>query len=151
MQKGFLSPEEYKQVYRAAPIFCVDLVAVCDNEFLLGKRTNEPERGKWFLPGGRVFKMESLENAVARKAKEELGIRVTRKDVSFLMLGTVMSNTAAFSKDQFHAIIGVYKIAIKKKELVKPDAQHSELKWFSRIQSNWHPYVKEALRTVGFR
>ncbi|MBI5421087.1 MAG: NUDIX domain-containing protein [Parcubacteria group bacterium] len=149
--KGFLKKELYKRVYDVAPIFCVDILAVCGGEFLLGMRTNEPEKGKWFLPGGRILKMETLDQAVMRKAKEELGIRVTKKDFEFLKLGTVVSRKTPFGEGQFHAVIGVYKLTIKKKDAVKADTQHSDLQWFSKIQSNWHPYVKEMVRVAGFK
>ena len=149
--KGFLKKNVYKKVYDISPIFCVDLLVVCGSEFLLGMRTNEPEKGKWFLPGGRIFKMETLDQAVIRKAKEELGIRVTKKDFEFLKLGTVMSKKTPFGEGQFHAVIGVYKLNIKRKDVVKADTQHSDLRWFSNIQNNWHPYVKDAVRAAGFK
>ncbi|MBI5153317.1 MAG: NUDIX domain-containing protein [Parcubacteria group bacterium] len=149
--KGFLKKERYKKVYDVAPVFCVDLLAVCNGEFLLGMRTNEPEKGKWFLPGGRILKMESLENAVMRKAKEELGIRVTKKDFEFLTLQTVISHKAPFGDGPFHAVIGVYKLTIKRKDTIRADAQHSELQWFSKVKSNLHPYVKASLRVAGFK
>lgn len=149
--KGFLKKELYKKVYDVAPIFCVDILAVCEDEFLLGMRTNEPEKGKWFLPGGRIFKMETLDQAVIRKVGEELGVRVTKKDFEFLKLGTVMSKKAPFGEGQFHAVIGVYKLSLKKKESVKADAQHSDLRWFSKVQNNWHPYVKDVARVAGFK
>ncbi len=150
-EKGFLKKDLYKKVYNVAPIFCVDIVAVCGNEFLLGKRENEPEKGKWFLPGGRIYKMEPFEKAVARKVKEELGIRVAKKDFKFLTLGTVMSKKAPFGDGPFHAAIGVYKVNIKKKDLVRADSQHSELRWFTTIDKKWHPYVKESLHAAGFK
>jgi len=150
-EAGFLKKELYKKVYEVAPIFCVDILAVCGGEFLLGLRTNEPEKGKWFLPGGRIFKMETFDQAVIRKAKEELGVRVTKKDFEFLKLGTVISKKTPFGDGQFHAVIGVYKLNLKKKNAVKADTQHSDLRWFSKIQNNWHPYVKDAVRAAGFK
>ena len=149
--KGFLKKTLYKKVYNVAPIFCVDITVVCGNEFLLGKRENEPEKGKWFLPGGRIYKMETFERAVIRKAKEELGIRVIRKDFEFLTLGTVMSKDAPFGDGPFHAVIGVYKLKVKKKDAIKSDTQHSELKWFTLIDKKWHSYVKESLVVAGFK
>ncbi len=43
-------------------------------EILLGKRLNRPAQGSWFVPGGRILKDESLENAFKRLMKEELAI-----------------------------------------------------------------------------
>ncbi|MDE1970795.1 MAG: NUDIX domain-containing protein [Patescibacteria group bacterium] len=151
LNSGFLKKERYKKVYEVAPIFCVDLVVVCGNEFLLGKRTHDPEKGKWFLPGGRIYKMESFDQAVKRKVKEELNIRVPKKDFEFLMLGSVISEQAPFGNGPFHAVIGVYKVHVRNKNRVQADAQHSEFAWFSSIDQKWHPYVKGALYKAGFK
>ncbi len=43
---------------------------------LLGRRTIEPRRGAWTLPGGYVELGESAEEAVVREAKEEVGVDV---------------------------------------------------------------------------
>jgi colanic acid biosynthesis protein WcaH len=60
-----------------APIVSVDLVVDHPAGVLLGKRTNEPAKGDWFVPGGSVRKHESLEAAVHRIAHEELGLSVS--------------------------------------------------------------------------
>jgi 8-oxo-dGTP diphosphatase len=43
---------------------------------LLVQRGQEPSRGSWSLPGGRVESGESPEAAVAREVLEETGLRV---------------------------------------------------------------------------
>lgn len=45
-------------------------------KILLVKRTNEPNRGRWALPGGLVELGESVEDAVKREVKEEVGLDV---------------------------------------------------------------------------
>lgn len=68
---------EWRTVVRHVPIVSVDLVVRQGDGIVLGKRTNEPARGEWFVPGGRVHKNERLEAAVHRIAAEELGVAVT--------------------------------------------------------------------------
>lgn len=44
---------------------------------LLVRRGNEPGKGKWSLPGGRVAQHESDHSAVCREVQEETGLHVT--------------------------------------------------------------------------
>ena len=41
-------------------------------------RNNEPGKGVWFTPGGRILKGESLEEAVTRVLRKETGLEATR-------------------------------------------------------------------------
>ena len=45
-------------------------------ELLLIRRTSEPGRGLWALPGGYVERGEPVEEAVAREVQEETGLTV---------------------------------------------------------------------------
>ena len=59
------------------PIRCVGAVITRpDGQLLLIKRGNEPGRGLWSLPGGRIEPGESDPVAVAREVKEETGLTV---------------------------------------------------------------------------
>lgn len=68
--------EEWETVVRNVPIVSVDLVVSSADGIVLGKRTNEPAKGEWFVPGGRVHKHERLVDAARRVANEELGVDV---------------------------------------------------------------------------
>ena len=57
---------------------CVGAVVLDDaGRLLLVRRRNEPGRGLWSVPGGRVEPGESLAAAVAREVREETGLAVT--------------------------------------------------------------------------
>lgn len=61
-----------------APIV-VGVAAVIWNDagqVLLIRRTKEPRRGQWSLPGGKVEPGETLEDAVRREAREETGLEI---------------------------------------------------------------------------
>jgi 8-oxo-dGTP diphosphatase len=61
-----------------ALVRCVGAVITrADGRVLLIQRGNEPGRGLWSLPGGRVEPGESDEEAVAREVAEETGLNVT--------------------------------------------------------------------------
>lgn len=63
---------------RPATVPCVGaLITRADGRLLLIQRGNEPGRGLWSLPGGRVEPGESDEAAVAREVAEETGLTVT--------------------------------------------------------------------------
>ena len=61
----------YNEILSTMPIICVDGIIQKGGETLLLLRDNEPEKGKWWFPGGRVLKGERLEDAINRKIKEE--------------------------------------------------------------------------------
>lgn len=46
------------------------------NKVLLVLRKKAPEAGCWSLPGGKVDYMETIENAIMREIKEELGVEI---------------------------------------------------------------------------
>ena len=74
---GILPADEYQRILRCIPILCVDVVLTNERgQYLLVRRTNAPMKDVWWVPGGRVLKGESLEAALARKMREELGIAV---------------------------------------------------------------------------
>lgn len=66
----------YKRIIDVLPILCVDAAVLHKGKFILVKRKNEPLKGGWWVPGGRVLKGETLEKAIGRKVKEELGIKI---------------------------------------------------------------------------
>ena len=47
-----LDVQTFKTVIENTPLVSIDLCLVCNNQLLLGKRTNEPLKGEWFTPGG---------------------------------------------------------------------------------------------------
>jgi 8-oxo-dGTP diphosphatase len=70
-------------VSEAGTVRCVGAVITrSDGRLLLIKRGNEPGRGLWSLPGGRVEPGESDEAAVAREVAEETGLVVTVGDLA---------------------------------------------------------------------
>jgi ADP-ribose pyrophosphatase YjhB (NUDIX family) len=56
------------------PCVCVGAVAIDDGRLLLVRRRNEPGRGSWSVPGGRVEAGETVQEAVVRELLEETGV-----------------------------------------------------------------------------
>ena len=59
-----------------APVVGVGAVIVRDGRAIIIKRANEPYKGQWSIPGGRVELGESLADAVRREMREETGLDV---------------------------------------------------------------------------
>lgn len=83
----WLPDETFKSVIQHTPLISIDLIVRNEQgEVLLGKRVNAPAKGYWFVPGGRLRKNETLDDAFVRLVREELGIEsgITRADAKFL-------------------------------------------------------------------
>ena len=76
MEKYKLSDEDYQFIYSRVPRLCVDLVIKTDKGIILTKRTIEPYPGQLHFPGGGVLVEETINEAIARIAKKELGVKV---------------------------------------------------------------------------
>jgi ADP-ribose pyrophosphatase YjhB (NUDIX family) len=63
--------------YPGAPVVGVGGVIVKDGRAIVIKRANEPYKGQWSIPGGRVELGESLIDAVRREMREETGLHVS--------------------------------------------------------------------------
>jgi colanic acid biosynthesis protein WcaH len=80
-----LSHDELAGVVKKTPLVSIDLVVKNNRgEILVGLRKNEPARGFWFVPGGRILKDERIAEAFARIGHDELGIDLAFEDARFL-------------------------------------------------------------------
>lgn len=64
-----------------SPQIAVGAIVVRDGDLLMVKRGNDPGRGLWSLPGGRVEHGEYLADALRREVAEETGLDVTVGDL----------------------------------------------------------------------
>src|SRR5688500_18338801 len=60
-----------------APQLAVGAVVVHDGALLMVRRDQEPAKGLWSVPGGRLEKGEYLSAAVAREVQEETSVQIT--------------------------------------------------------------------------
>ena len=69
-----LDRNTFLHVVQHAPLISMDLLIPYQDQLLMGRRINEPARGSWFVPGGRIRKNETLEQAFERLCQAELGL-----------------------------------------------------------------------------
>lgn len=65
------------------PKSTVACILIKNNKILLAKRVKNPFKNYWCLPGGHVELFEKIDAAVKREIKEELGIKIKPKFLTF--------------------------------------------------------------------
>lgn len=140
--------EIYREIHRSLPVVCVDIIITDGKRFLLAKRSNEPEKNKWWMPGGRILKNELLKEAAARFLKKETGLR--GKQYELLGFHEFFASPGYFPGINAHTIAFVFRVKAAGGSRIRLDGQHSEARWFSRVDKSWHPYVKRFLKKAGF-
>ncbi len=148
--KGFISQDKYKEILEHVPIPCVDIVLKHRNEFLMIKRTNPPMQGQWWLPGGRIFKGETMEQAAYRKLKEETNIETARIAKKLGPYETIFPDGPFGIKTGVHSINVVFLMETDDVSKLKHDKNHSDQRWFSEVDKDWHPYIKQVLADCRF-
>src|SRR5580658_7400915 len=85
MAANLLSHADLRTVVRLAPLVSIDLV-IRDGEgrFLLGRRNNQPAKGTFFAPGGRILKDERLGEAFGRILAAETNCTAAFDQATFL-------------------------------------------------------------------
>lgn len=124
----WIPPEEYSRIVSLIPLPCVDLVIKNKyEEILLVKRYNEPAKGQWWTPGGRVLFGETRKEAAVRKLKEECGIFgiIEREAGTFDLLLTYINA----EKTILSHGISTFFIINSEEENIKLDKQSVDFKW----------------------
>jgi colanic acid biosynthesis protein WcaH len=130
-----LTHDELAEVVRLAPLVSIDLIIEnIKGEILLGMRENEPARGTWFVPGGRILKDERISEAFERIIKSELGIDVPFGQAEFVGVFEHLYDTNFTRQDSFgtHYIVLTHKLKLNTEEDIIADSQHSQLSWFNK-------------------
>ena len=121
------------EIIEATPLVSIDLVIRNpSNKVLLGKRNNRPAMGYWFVPGGRIFKNETINQALKRISEVELGQDLSTKAPSLLGAYDHIyeDNFLNVKGINTHYVVLAFVIALQQEIEVKSDEQHSELKWW---------------------
>lgn len=64
------------------PAIGVAAIVFHQDKVLLVQRANEPGKGQWSFPGGKLRAGESLKQAAERETREEAGIKVSASSIA---------------------------------------------------------------------
>ena len=143
-----LDAQTFKTVIENTPLVSIDLCLVCDDQLLLGKRNNDPLKGEWFTPGGRIHKNENWQHALLRIVKVELCLSDTAVE-SFSLMGVwdhFYNNSALDQNISTHYVNLPHYAEFKSKPQITLDDQHGEFEWFDLSvlakDERFHLYIR---------
>ena len=122
----------FKLIVKNTPLISIDLCIICDGQILLGKRLNEPLKGIWFTPGGRIYKNESWQSALKRICLSELGLNIEALS-AFTLMGVwdhFYPNSVFGSSTSTHYVNLPHVAKYSSKPEIKGDCQHEKFAWF---------------------
>jgi len=141
----YLEKSFYKKAIEKLPIICVDIVVVDPTslEYLLVLRDNEPYKGMFWVPGGRLYKGESFFQGAQRKCKEEAGIEV--RPLTLLSANSLIFEKSEWGCNTHTPTIGVV-VLVNEKQSVHTDLHHNSFRWDSLFNLHPDPYVDKLRR-----
>lgn len=171
-----LSPEEFAYVIERTSLISVDVLLFnTEGRILLGRRIHEPAKNSWFTLGGRVYKNESLEDAIRRILSAE--VAVPTRDISLFTSKlhgvyrhkyetNFLEKSKKFGTDYVNFAYSLHVAECYETEHVRSleelkgigdldkDEQHCAFRWFSiediMKDNNVHPYVKCYFHPAAF-
>jgi len=145
-----LSKKKFLQVVKNAPLAAIDLILTDRaGKILLGKRKNNPAKGKWFVPGGRIRKNETFEKAIQRLSREEVPFgRVERPRLlgAFEHFYRVNVDGSGFGT---HYVVLAYHLQCRFSKNLIATRQHNLFRFFSPEEALRNRAVHPNTRTYA--
>jgi len=152
-KKSLIPLSIYKKILAEMPIATVDLLVETSGGFLVVKRKNQPAKDGWWIPGGRIKKWESVEQAAVRKAKEEMSIDA--KVVRFIGVYDLRFPEGPFGIKNLHNIDFAFLMKPTKPwrgpSLGSGHCDYYEWKYFRKIDRSWDPQLVRILKDAGLK
>jgi colanic acid biosynthesis protein WcaH len=142
----WLEPEEFAEVIRLTPLISIDLIARSpEGKVLVGRRRHEPAKDKFFVPGGRIGKNETLAMAFARVARDELGVKLRIDQAHFRGVYEHFYRTNRLERKGFgtHYVVLAYEVTVAVNAAGLPADQHGEYAWMTPAELVASPEVHE--------
>ncbi len=136
MSQKITSKKQYDLFRKYFPFACTDLILFEKDSVLLTKRTQNPYKGMWHLPGTMIRKNEKIDDAIKRAAEKELCLKV-----SIIQYVGFFESINDFRHDISHGFI------VKTKKMqIQTDFQSSDYKFFKKIPKNTVPHHKKMIK-----
>jgi colanic acid biosynthesis protein WcaH len=144
-----LTKDDFLQIVKNTPLVSIDLIIKDpDGHVLVGVRVNEPARGFYFVPGGRIQKNERIREAFARILTTETGCQASFDDAVLLGVYEHIYDTNFHREPGFgtHYVVLGYQLQLDRRPVLTPDAQHTTFAWMSEAEIVSSPRVHENTR-----
>ncbi len=141
-EPSYLTDEAFRQVVATTPLISIDLIVLHDHKILLGKRTNRPAKGYWFVPGGRIRKNESMRMAFKRLTLAELGTELAYDQAGLLGIFDHFYSDSVFGEEPTtHYVAAGMLLELPNRIEELPKEQHDSFTWWSIRDALTDPMV----------
>lgn len=133
-EKQPLGRAEFLQVIHHTPLVAIDLILEDgEGRILVGLRRNNPAKGWWFVPGGRILKDETLDEAFARISRKELGVELHRDHARLLgVYEHIYPDNVDNADFGTHYVVIGYRMRMPDAvDMAEFAAQHEDARWMS--------------------
>jgi len=148
----WLDSPTFKTVVSSTPLVAIDLVLMnASGEVLLGLRVNRPAYGFWFVPGGRIRKNETLDEAFRRITRDELGRSFERSNARLLGVFEHFHQDSVFANvgagPDTHYVVLSYRLTLADDDTLQPPpGQHQHYRWWPLAELRFSTRVHENTR-----
>lgn len=143
-----LEDQIFKTVVNSTPLVSIDIIIKKSNKVLLGRRINKPAQGYFFSIGGRIYKNESINDAIIRVALKELNTNI-KSTPKLIGVFEHFYDDSIYENLSTHYVNIAYEYEMEDIPYL-PKEQHSEYEWFTvdeLLNSNQvHQYTKNYFR-----
>lgn len=117
-------------------------IVVKDKVLVVRIAKDSPEKGFWGVPAGKVEEGESLDDALIREMKEELGIELEKEKLNYV--------GKLFGRSHIDYHYHVYGYFLDEFPEITLNEENDQYKWVTREELLKMPYMKSAVFALDF-